>query len=64
MDNKTLLGVTAIVCLAIVSIVAIFSLPDASKLVYAVVAVISGIAGFELKPVLTMLKRRFAKGGK
>ncbi len=61
MDSKVVLGVTAILCLAIVSICAMFALPDASKLVYAIIAIIAGIAGYELKPVIVAINKRITK---
>lgn len=45
-DRELIISVTAIICLTILGIFIISYMPGASELVYTIVVIISGIAGF------------------
>lgn len=61
MDGKTAIAITSVICLTIIGIVAMFALPDASKLIYTLAAIIGGVAGYELKPVVVLIWKRILK---
>lgn len=57
MDKNVVLGVTAIICLTILGILIVNYIPEASKVLYAIVAGISGVAGFSIPRAVARLKR-------
>jgi len=61
--RETVVSVVAIIALAILGVVISYSQPEASKLLYAIVAIIGGIAGYSIpKAVVAFKNRRILKG--
>jgi len=56
MDRNTVLGVTAIICLTILGVFIGVYIPEMSKVLYAIVAAISGIAGFCIPRAISKLR--------
>lgn len=54
----TLLSITAIICLTICFIVASYTMPEASKLFWGIVAIIGGIAGYFIPKAITTIKSK------
>jgi len=58
MDRNTILGVMAIICLTILGIFIIFYLPGETKLLYGIVAIIAGLAGYYVPLVVNKYIQR------
>lgn len=61
MDRNAVLGITAIICLTILGIFIISYLPGEIKLLYAVIAIISGLVGHYVPPVVNKYIQRLKR---
>ncbi len=60
MDKNVVLGVTAIICLTILGIFIINYIPE-SKVLYAIVVIIGGLAGFYIPRAVNKYVQRLKK---
>lgn len=60
MDKQTVTAIIAIICLTILGIFIIIYIPE-SKVLYAVVAIIGGLAGFYIPRAVQRLKKIWKK---
>jgi len=58
MDKELIISVTAIICLTILGIFIVSYIPGASKVLYAIVAAISGISGFYIPRAVNKFRAR------
>jgi len=60
--KETVISVVAIIALAILGVIISYTQPAASKLLFTIVAVIGGIAGYSIpKAVIAIRSRRILK---
>lgn len=58
MDKNIIVSITAIICLTILGIFIAYAQPEASKLLYAIVGIIGGIAGYSIPKAVNSIQRR------
>ena len=59
--KSAVVSIIAIICLTILGIFITYTQPEASKLLYAIVSVIAGIAGYSIPKAVMAIRRRRAQ---
>jgi len=56
--KETAISITAIICLTVIFAIASYTMPEASKLFWAIIVIIGGIAGYYIPKAITAIRSR------